>query len=742
MIPVTGRKPRFDGLTWRAIFGGTLGLALGALSLSGDWGCHSKISPTSPAVPAKGFSLSFSIPVTKDIKASLLGVASNEVYYNVTGPNMSPVTGVAGPFSTAADSGEVDFSISVPQGSARLMSFQLNNAANHQALALGAVQSDISAGVSDIWVTMGSVIRNCYVVDTSIYGGAAFFTFQSDSLSPSPPGDLASGTVAGGFALTAQGSNGIAYLGNGPLVGFDSVPATFLSTSSASKQAAGGSPSYLQAGDVYCVSLGAAGANGHAWIQIVNPNQPFGLIPPGPTGPLFCYRVNTSLPYYAYDPTTVDTNGTCPVPPPTPTNVPTNTFTPTNSSTNTPTATLTTTPTFTDTAVNTNTPTITNTPIVFTSTFTSVPTSTLTVTSSATSTDTITGTPTATPTDTTSSTATSTASYTATTTITLTATNSPSNTATNTLTGTAVSTNTPTNTATNTGTNTATSIATNTSTNTPTVTATNTLTMTTTNSTTNTATNTTTNTPTDTATSIATNTSTNTPTATAINTSTMTTTNTATNTVTNTATNTPTNTATNTGTNTPTDTPVDTSTSTPTSTPTNTVTNTPTATLTPIQVWNFDDGQTDGWALSNISGEVASTITILPGGVPAGSLYYLNLSSPFTTNAQESEISQTFSTGLNVTGGGIRAQIWLDVGTMDGNPIGQIYVESPSTSLVTSGQAYLTPGTWTQVDYPASLMTSSGYDVTNINFVAVGCYSFGGTTFTTGNVEIDDIEAY
>ncbi len=382
MTLVKGWKPWFRKSSG-GFLGTTLVLAMGLLILFSHWGCQGKMSPTAPLVAVRGLSLSFSMPISKEIKDSLLGVASNEVMYQVTGPNMGPVTGVAGPFSTATQSGELDFSIVVPQGASRLLSFQLNNASNHQPLALGAAQSDINAGgVSDIWVTMGSVVRNCYAVDTSSYGVSAagvttaYFTFQPDILSATPTGspDLAIGTVGTGtYLLAALASNGIAYLGNGPIVNFDSTPVTsaFVASSTVAKQAAGVSPSYLQAGDVYCVSLGPAGANGHAWIQVVNPNQPFGLYPPGPTGPKFFFRVNTTLPYYAYDPTTADINGSCPAPPPTPTNVPTNTFTPTNSPTFTNSPTITDTPTITPTPSNTAT---TNTTIPPTNTFTPSPT--------------------------------------------------------------------------------------------------------------------------------------------------------------------------------------------------------------------------------------------------------------------------------------------------------------------------------------------------------------------------------
>jgi sugar lactone lactonase YvrE len=316
--------------------------------------CQNKSTPTAVA-RAGGYSLSVSLPVTKEIKASLLGVASNEVWYAVTGPDMSPVTGTAGPFSTSGVSGEVDFSISLSQGPSRLMAFQLNNAANHQPLALGAVQMNVDSSANDVWVTMGSVARACYVVDTSADGGNAYYTFQSGNLATTPAGsDLACTVIGAGYGFIAQGGNSIAYMGNGPLVNFAAVSAatTFMASSTLSKQAAGAPASLLQAGDVYCVSLGAGGANGHAWLQVTNPNQPSGL---GPSGPLFLFRFNATLPYFAYGETTADANGTCG-----------SSASPTLTPTLTPTATKTYTPTITPTLTVTPTPTFTSTPIVST----------------------------------------------------------------------------------------------------------------------------------------------------------------------------------------------------------------------------------------------------------------------------------------------------------------------------------------------------------------------------------------
>jgi len=107
-------------------------------------------------------------------------------------------------------------------------------------------------------------------------------------------------------------------------------------------------------------------------------------------GPTFEFRLNTSLPYYAYQQTAADIVGPCATIVPTSTSTTTNTIT--STSTNTPIFTYTFTSTFTITPTNTltNTPTLTDT-----STVTNTPTNTATntVTSTATNTATITDTP-------------------------------------------------------------------------------------------------------------------------------------------------------------------------------------------------------------------------------------------------------------------------------------------------------------------------------------------------------------
>ncbi|HET9870640.1 MAG TPA: hypothetical protein VFR02_09115, partial [bacterium] len=98
----------------------------------------------------------------------------------------------------------------------------------------------------------------------------------------------------------------VAYLGNGDLLDFDRVPPDqdFFPTS---LQAKSGPVSTLEAGDVYCLKLFTMA--GHAWIRVTDPGVEASTAPG--YGPSFAFRVNQSLPYYAYDRTAADLAGTC-----------------------------------------------------------------------------------------------------------------------------------------------------------------------------------------------------------------------------------------------------------------------------------------------------------------------------------------------------------------------------------------------------------------------------------------------
>src|SRR5665213_1804017 len=262
-------------------------------------GCHSANNITAPVTPFQGTSLSISLP-TGTISGALLGAASNEVYYQITGPAMQPVTGIAGPFSTSSNTGSVNFNVPVAAGLSRLMAFQLNDASNHQPLALGAVEMNITAqSAGPVTVEMGSVVRNCYNINTAVYNAGSYFTFETDALANaatvvSPTGydvNFLPVTVGStvGFQMNALGADTVAYLGNGNLVNFAAAPSGgYLASSGAAKHAAGVSVTLLQAGDIYCVLLGGGG---HVWLQVISAGS-------ASSGPLFFFRVNTTCLLY------------------------------------------------------------------------------------------------------------------------------------------------------------------------------------------------------------------------------------------------------------------------------------------------------------------------------------------------------------------------------------------------------------------------------------------------------------
>lgn len=276
----------------------------------------------SPVEPSQGMNLSVNLQSSSAAKAKLLGAATNEVYYSVTGPAMAPVTGVAGPFTTSGNSGLVTLSLLVPQGSARLMAFQINDASNHQPLAIGAVQSDIGPSGVNLTAEMGSLIRNCYNVKSASFSDGCYFTFQSENLADaesvgSPVGyDINFLPNGATFQLSALNSDSLIYMGNNNLVNDALAPSTgYVANSTLAKQAAGAAVTDPVAGDIFCVNLGSG--NGFAWLYVVN----MGL-GPGVSGPNFEFRLNSSLNYYGYQQTTGDLAGPCPTPIPTPTPCP------------------------------------------------------------------------------------------------------------------------------------------------------------------------------------------------------------------------------------------------------------------------------------------------------------------------------------------------------------------------------------------------------------------------------------
>jgi len=397
---------------------------------------------TGPVAPARGLSLSVNVPVRNEVQASLLGSSSVELRYCVTGSGMTPVVGTAGPFNATGSSTILAFYLDLPSGPARLIALELADASTHQPLAIGAGLLDISASTGSISIDLGSVSRSCYTVNSLAYGTGSYFSFASDTLVLAPVSaptsmitDIQLSPLGSAFQMVPSYSGvAVAYMGNGDLVNFAAAPVTgaFYGGSAAAKAAAGAPVTTLQAGDVYCVEL--ASLSGHAWIQIIDPGKA------GSAGPYFRFRVNTTLPYFAYDRTVADVAGLCLSPIATYTSTytmtPTPTITPTNTSTNTPLM----------TSTNTGTNTASATPtITLTNSATNSPT--LTLTNSSTSTPTLTSTDTASatdsPTNTPTNSSTPTATNTSTSTLTNSATDTSTSTFTNSLTNTATKTPTP-----------------------------------------------------------------------------------------------------------------------------------------------------------------------------------------------------------------------------------------------------------------------------------------------------------
>lgn len=297
------------------------------------WGCQT----SQPVTPYKNVALSVSVPATNEVKASLLGVASNELLYRVDGPGHSFLTsGTVGPFSTAASSGSIDFTANVPAKDNLVLSIQLNDASSNQPLAVGATGLNMfSAPVTDVVIEMGSVTRNCYFVNekTNLYGGSgnlgSNYTFNTDTLvnGVSTGGyDIGMSIVglSGYLLVDAQGNSlwpyrwSIAYLGNGDFVTHDMRPPdnNFFPNSGTAKQyaastgyAPAAATTQVQVGDIYCVLTSAPALNyATAWVQITDPGFPttqFGY------GPSFRFRLNSTLLYFGYERTSADTANSC-----------------------------------------------------------------------------------------------------------------------------------------------------------------------------------------------------------------------------------------------------------------------------------------------------------------------------------------------------------------------------------------------------------------------------------------------
>ncbi len=266
--------------------------------------------------PVRLTNLSVTVPLPKSLKASLLGASSNEIFYNLTAKESGPVTGSTGTFSTSGQTGSFTFVISgVSTDGNPILSLQLNNALTHQPLAIGAAQ--LVSDANTLTVELGSVVRTCYSVQpgqtyTCSESGGGFFGFNAyyedygtssltntydmhwTGLVDATPTCLGTYDLEDGWTGSAKS---LAYLGNGRLVDYDTVPtnSNFYSDGGAAKLAASAATTTIEAGDIFCVKLQGGTTPGHAWVQFTGAGDTT-------DAPTFIFRVrNDSTPYYLYD---------------------------------------------------------------------------------------------------------------------------------------------------------------------------------------------------------------------------------------------------------------------------------------------------------------------------------------------------------------------------------------------------------------------------------------------------------
>ncbi len=197
-------------------------------------------------------------------------------------------------------------------------------------LAVGAVTLDTSNPPANATVTLGSVIRQCYVL--AAYGPLMNNWNYFDLPDHHMPCNASTADIYvtnGNVNLQItdpNGNNNIAYLGNGNWVDFDGVPATgfFAASSDQAKSLVvnGSSASLvsgakkegtklvdpamldLQTGDLDCVKITTYPGD-YAWIQVTDPGSAVSDI-----GPDFCFRVSQD-PYFDYFQVPADQNQNC-----------------------------------------------------------------------------------------------------------------------------------------------------------------------------------------------------------------------------------------------------------------------------------------------------------------------------------------------------------------------------------------------------------------------------------------------
>jgi hypothetical protein len=254
------------------------------------WGCAKGNAPVGPASASVA---SITVPL-KDSHGKDLSATQVSVLYYIAGTG-APLKGNAGTAS-ASTGNSFSFNVKLPTGNSySYVAVQINDSANN-LIAAGA--ATLSGGT--VPVTLGPVNKPVYQITL---GAGKAFNFESYTTSTAgantAPGMDAICKISSdgtGFELddSALANDTIAYLGNGNFVNYLQLPSTFAESSSSSKSQFATGPSSMAPGDVYCVKLSGGG---HAWLQVVSV---------GAAGPVFVYRVNTSLPYCGYEQTTAD----------------------------------------------------------------------------------------------------------------------------------------------------------------------------------------------------------------------------------------------------------------------------------------------------------------------------------------------------------------------------------------------------------------------------------------------------
>jgi hypothetical protein len=257
-------------------------------------GCNKANAPVGLATVSN---VKITVPLTAP-NGKVLNVNGDVLYYLAGGS--APVTGKAG---TVTASSGFSFSFNVPTTASSALTYvavEISDSTSHNPVAVGAT----SFSSSTVPVTLGPMNKTVYQANPLGAGQVlnlqtAVFTNMGFTPTPSvaSSSDVLCKTTSTGFELDnpALTNSTIAYMGNGDLVKFLQLPASsaFQITSTASKALAT-TPTDVAPGDVYCVKLIGGG---YAWLQITSVTG---------AGPSFSFRVNTTLNYCGYEPSTAD----------------------------------------------------------------------------------------------------------------------------------------------------------------------------------------------------------------------------------------------------------------------------------------------------------------------------------------------------------------------------------------------------------------------------------------------------